>query len=189
MLKLVFTGVWICAVSLGSVYFSIQHASAPVETDAEQQRRASQEYVSGELITVPVITDGAVQGYFLTKLSFSVDKAKARTMDVPLKQSVTNALYDILVGQKLINVADTSNFDLANFKTAVKDGLNKQLRGEVIFEVLVEQLEYLSKADVARIANAANEKQRQPVPIVDKNGQTAHDQLPESEKRAAAAGQ
>jgi len=188
MLKLVFTGVWICAVSLGSVYFSIQHASAPVETDAEAERRALQEYVPGELITVPVITDGAVQGYFLTKLSFSVDKAKAKNMEVPLKESVTNALFDILVGQKLINVADTSNFDLASFKTAVKDGLNKQFRDEVIFGVLVEQLEYLSKTDVARIANSANEKQRKPVPIVDKNGETAHDQMPESEKRAAAAG-
>jgi len=188
MLKLVVTGVWICAVSLGSVYFSIQHASAPVESSAESERRALQEYVQGELITVPVITDGAVQGYFLTKLSFSVDKAKAKMLEVPLKESVTNALYDILVGQKLINVADTSNFDLATFKTKVKDGLNKQLRDEVIFDVLIEQLEYLSKADVARIANSANEKQRKPVPIVDKNGETAHDQMPESEKRAAAAG-
>ncbi|MNF11835.1 hypothetical protein D3C80_2131450 [compost metagenome] len=58
----------------------------------------------------------------------------------------------------------------------------------MIFQVLVEQLEYLSKADVARVANAANEKQRQPVQIVDKNGQVANDEMPESEKRAAAAG-
>ena len=50
-----------------------------------QTRRALQQYVPGELITVPVITDGAVQGYFLTKLSFSVDKDKIKHMDVPLK--------------------------------------------------------------------------------------------------------
>lgn len=184
MLKLVVTGAWICAVSLGSVYFSIQHASAPIVSDAEAERRALQEYVPGELITVPVITGGGVQGYFLTKLSFSVDKAKAKNMEVPLKESVTNALFDILVGQKLINVGDSNSFDLAHFKTAVKEGLNKQLRDEVIFEVLVEQLEYLSKTDVARIANSANEKQQKPVPIVDKNGQTAHDVLPGKEASA-----
>lgn len=185
MLKLVVTGVWICAVSLGSVYFSIQHASAPIISDAEAERRALQEYVPGELITVPLITGGGVQGYFLTKLSFSVDKAKAKHLEVPLKESVTNALFDILVGQKLINIADTSTFDLAHFKTAVKEGLNKQFRDEVIFEVLIEQLEYLSKADVARIANPANEKQRKPVPIVDKNGEKAHDVLPGNEASAA----
>ncbi len=187
MLKLVFTGVWVCAVALGSVYFSIQHASAPVESDAETERRALQQYVPGELITVPVITDGAVQGYFLTKLSFAVDKNKIKRLDVPLKETVTNALFDILVGRKLINVADNNSFDLANFKTAVKEGLNKDMHDEVIFDVLVEQLEYLSKADVARIAKGANQPQQKPVAIIDKNGETAHDEIPEAERRAAAA--
>lgn len=185
MLKLVFTGIWVCAVSLGSVYFSIQHASAPIVSDADAERRAAQEYVPGEMITVPVITDGAVQGYFLTKLSFAVDKAKAKHLDVPLKEAVTSALFDILVGQKLINVADTSKFDFANFKTAVKDGLNKQFHDEVIYEVLVEQLDYLSKTDVARIANTPNEKRQQPVSIIDKNGATASDRLPGKEAAAA----
>ena len=60
MLKLVLTGVWVCAVTLGSVYFSMQHASAPVVSDAEADRRASQEYVPGEMITIPSIKDGAV---------------------------------------------------------------------------------------------------------------------------------
>jgi flagellar basal body-associated protein FliL len=187
MLKLVLTGVWVCAVTLGSVYFSIQHASAPMESDAEADRRALQQYVPGELITVPVITDGAVQGYFLTKLSFAVDKNKIKHLEVPLKETVTNALFDILVGQKLVNVADSNSFDLAQFKTAVKEGLNEDMRDEVIFEVLVEQLEYLSKADVARIAKGASQPQQQPVAIVDKNGETAHDEIPEAVRRAAAA--
>ncbi|KQV43867.1 MULTISPECIES: hypothetical protein [unclassified Rhizobium] len=183
MLKLVFTGVWVAAVTLGSVYFSMERASAPIVSDADAERKALQEYVPGELITVPVITDGAVQGYFLTKLSFAVDKNKIKALQVPLKESVTSALYDILVGERLINVADTSSFDIAHFKTAVKDGLNKNFKDEIIFEVLVEQLEYLSKADVARLATPTEQKQR-PVAIVDKNGQTAHDRLPGKEASA-----
>lgn len=186
MLKLVFTGVWVCAVSLGSVYFSMQHASAPVESPEDAERRALQEYVPGELITVPVITDGAVQGYFLTKLSFAVDKNKIKHLDVPLKETVTNALFDILVGKQLINVADRNSFDLATFKTAVKDGLNADMHDQVVFEVLVEQLEYLSKEDVARIAKGAGQPQQKPVAIVDKNGQTAHDQIPGKPTASAA---
>lgn len=184
MLKLLFTGVWVCAVTLGSVYYSMQMASAPVESQAELDRKALEEYVPGELITVPVITDGAVQGYFLTKLSFAVDKNKIKTLHVPLKESTTSALYDILVGQRLINVEDSNSFDLATFKTKVKEGLNKDFGDEIIFEVLVEQLEYLSKSDVARLANAANEPKQKPVAIIDKNGETAHDKLPEKEAAA-----
>lgn len=184
MLKLVFTGVWVCAVSLGSVYASMKYASAPVVTDEEADRRASEEYVSGELITIPVITGGSVQGYFLTKLSFAVNKEKIKTLPIPLKEMVTDELFDILVGKQLINVADTSEFDLSNFKTVVKEGLNAKIRDEVVTEVLIEQLEYLSKGDVARIADGQNQPREKPVTIKDKNGNSAHDVVP---GKAAAA--
>jgi hypothetical protein len=186
MIKLLLTGVWVAGLTLGSVYVSMRHASAPIESSEEQARLAVQEYVPGEMITVPVLRNGGVQGYFLTKLSFAADKTKVKTLPVPLKETVTNALFDILVGRQLINVEDTSTFDLANFKTVVKDGLNKQMDGEVIFEVLVEQLEYLSKEDVARVANQDNRRQPKPVAIVDKNGATAHDAIPGAGEAAAA---
>lgn len=112
MLKLVLTGVWVCAVTLGSVYFSMQHASAPVVSDAEADRRASQEYVPGEMITIPSIKDGAVQGYFLAKLSFSASREGIAKLHAPLRQLVTDELYDMLVGSRFIDVADTATFDL-----------------------------------------------------------------------------
>ncbi|MET0357974.1 MAG: hypothetical protein ABW055_00925 [Pararhizobium sp.] len=186
MIKLLLTGVWVAGITLGSVYVSMRHASAPVESSEEQARLAVQEYVPGELITVPVLRNGGVQGYFLTKLSFAVDKTKLKTLPVPLKETVTNALFDILVGKQLINIEDSKSFDLANFKSVVKAGLNEQMKEEVIFEVLVEQLEYLSKADVARVANRESRKQPEPVAIVDRNGNTAHDVIPGAAEKAAA---
>jgi hypothetical protein len=187
MLKLVLTGVWVCAVTLGSVYFSMQHASAPVVSDAEADRRASQEYVPGEMITIPSIKDGAVQGYFLAKLSFSASREGIAKLHAPLRQLVTDELYDMLVGSRFIDVADTATFDLAAFKVAVKDGLNRKLGSEVISEVLVEQLEYLTKEDVERVANSQNRPYQKPVPILDRNGQAASDRLPESAVQATSA--
>lgn len=185
MLKLLLTGAWVCAVTLGSVYFSMQYASAPVVSDAEAERRASEEYVAGEIITVPVIKDGSVQGYFLAKLSFSATREGIAKLHAPLRQLVTDELYDMLVGSKFIDVADTGSFDLPDFKLAVKEGLNKKLGGGVITEVLVEQLEYLSKQDVERAANGQTRPYEKPVPVVDRNGNVASDKLPES---AVAAG-
>lgn len=187
MIKLLLTGVWVAGLTLGSVYLSMRHASAPIESSEEQARLAVQEYIPGELITVPVLRDGGVQGYFLTKLSFAVDKTKLKTLPFPFKETVTNSLFDILVGKQLINVADRTSFDLASFKSTVKDGLNSQMKSDVVFEVLVEQLEYLSKADVARVANRDERREPKPVPIVDKNGQTAHDVIPGADKKEASA--
>jgi len=187
MLKLILTGVWVCAVTLGSVYFSMQSASAPVVTDGEAARRASEQYVPGEMITIPVIKEGSVQGYFLTKLSFSATKEGINNLRAPLRQMVTDVLYDLLVGSKFIDVADTGTFDLPTFKTTVKDGLNKKLGEEVITEVLVEQLEYLTKEDVKRVANSQNVPRQKPVPITDRNGNVAGDKLPEGAVKASSA--
>ena len=85
-----------------------------------------------------------------------------------------------------IDVADTGTFDLPTFKTTVKDGLNKKLGEEVITEVLVEQLEYLTKDDVKRVANSQNVPRQKPVPIVDKNGNVASDKLPEGAVKASS---
>ncbi|MGZ2439662.1 hypothetical protein [Sinorhizobium medicae] len=188
MLKLVLTGVWVCVVTLGSVYFSMQHASAPVLSDAEADRRASQEYVPGEMITVPSIRDGAVQGYFLAKLSFSASREGIAGLQAPLRQLVTDELYDMLVGSKFIDVANTAAFDLPSFKLAVREGLNKKFGGEVISEVLVEQLEYLTKDDVERLANSQNQPHQKPVPIVDRHGKVASDRLPEGAVQATSGG-
>ncbi|WP_046119778.1 hypothetical protein [Ensifer aridi] len=187
MLKLVLTGVWVCAVTLGSVYFSMQHASAPAISDAEADRRASEEYVPGEIITVPAIKDGAVQGYFLAKLSFSATREGIAKLHAPLRQLVTDELYDMLVGSTYIDIADTETFDLPGFKGAVKDGLNKKLGSEVITEVLVEQLEYLTKDDVERVANSQNRPYQKPVPVIDKNGKVAADKIPEGAVSATAS--
>ncbi|HEV7307465.1 hypothetical protein [Ensifer sp.] len=187
MLKLILTGVWVCAVTLGSVYYSMQSASAPAVSDGEAARRASEQYVPGEMITIPVIRDGGVQGYFLTKLSFSATKEGISNLRAPLRQTVTDELYDLLVGAKMIDVADTGTFDLPSFKATIKDGLNKKLGGEVITEVLVEQLEYLTKDDVKRVANSQNVPKQKPVPIVDKNGDVANDKLPEGAVKASSS--
>ncbi|AUX75282.1 MULTISPECIES: hypothetical protein [Sinorhizobium] len=186
MLKLVLTGVWVCAVTLGSVYFSMQYASAPVLSDAEADRRASEEYVPGEIITVPVIEDGAVQGYFLAKLSFSATREGIKKLHAPLRQIVTDELYDMLVGSRFVDVADTGSFDLPSFKVAVKDGLNKKLGGEVITEVLVEQLEYLGKDDMNRAANGEDRPYKEPVAVVDRNGKVAADKIPEGAVKATS---
>ncbi|MDZ7927809.1 MAG: hypothetical protein U5L46_12330 [Agrobacterium sp.] len=47
MLKLLLTGVRLCAVTLGAVYFSVQMATAPSSGD-EAAKKASLQLVKGE---------------------------------------------------------------------------------------------------------------------------------------------
>ncbi|MGX5718958.1 hypothetical protein [Shinella zoogloeoides] len=148
MIKLVGTGVWILAITLVSVYFSLKMASAPKVDTAAAAREAAMEFVSGYTTTVPVIGEGGVSGYLLTKLAYKANKELAAKQVVPLPEMITDELYTLLVGKKMIDVGATGNFDLDAFRGVVKEGLNRRFGAEVIAEVYVEQIDYLTTASV-----------------------------------------
>lgn len=148
MLKLILTGVWVAVVTLGSVYFSIQMSKAPDPADEAAKKKAIQELVRGEVTTFPVIADGHVEGYFLTRTSYIVDKTKMPLITMPISVLLTDELYTALVGDKVIRVGENKNFDLKAFRERVKETLNKRLGQDVVMDIVVEQVDYLSKDDI-----------------------------------------
>ena len=148
MLKLIMTGIWVAAVTLGSVYFSIQMSKAPDPADADAAKKAVQQLVRGEVVTYPVIAAGRVEGYFLARASFVTDKTKLAAITLPIPALLTDELYTELVGDKVIRVGENRNFDLKAFKERMKSALNRKLGDEVVLDVIVEQIDYLTKEEI-----------------------------------------
>lgn len=163
MLKLLLTGLWVCLVTLGAVWFSIGRATAPAG-HADAAPKVETELVKGEAITVPMIADGAVQGYFLGRVSFIVDKARIADARLPMTELVTDELFTLLVGSPVVDVKHAERFDLAGFKDRIRQGLNARFGEEIVSDVLVEQLDYLSKEDI-RVNTDAQRQVRKGVQI------------------------
>lgn len=166
MFKLVLTGLWVCAITLGSVYMSIQMTMAPTAADGDAAKKNT-ELTQGEMITVPVIAEGKVAGYFLARISYMVDKDKLPNTDLPITALMTDELFSLLIGNKMVDIANTASFDLNAFRSHIKDGLNKRLDNEPITDVLVEQLDYLSKEDTRDNSPDSKKLSKTPVKIVE----------------------
>ncbi len=166
MVKLVFAGLWVCIITLGAVFFSVRMATAPVAAP-EAEAKAPTELVRGESITVPMIASGGVKGYFLGRISFMVNKEKLKGANLPMTEVMTDELFTLLVGNKMVDLADTQSFDLAAFREAIKADINKRLGDGLVDEVLVEQLDYLSKEDVRATSEAPKSPTAAPVKIVE----------------------
>ncbi|NLR98992.1 hypothetical protein HGP17_19405 [Rhizobium sp. P38BS-XIX] len=164
MIKLVLTGLWVCGVTLASVYFSVQTATAPA-ISPDDAKKAQQELVKGESINVPVIANGQVTGYFLTRISFMMEKGKATALQIPLTELTTDELFSLLVGNKAIDIGHTQNFDVAAFRTDLKKRMNERLGGDYVADVLIEQLDYLSKEETHG-GESVGKKTVKPVKIV-----------------------
>lgn len=148
MFKLIITGIWVAAVTLGSVYLSIQMSKAPDPNAEEAAKKAVQELVRGEVVTYPVIAQGRVEGYFLARVSFVTDKTKLAEITLPVPELLTDEMYTELVGDKVIRIGENRNFDLKAFKDRVKQALNQKLGAEIVLDVVVEQIDYLTKQEI-----------------------------------------
>ncbi|APO66440.1 hypothetical protein ACDY96_35160 [Rhizobium mongolense] len=166
MVKLVLTGIWVCAITLASVYFSVKLATAPAPP-ADDSKQSQLELVKGETITVPIIGDGAVTGYFLGRVSFMMNKDTVKGMTLPLTEMTTDELFTLLVGNKMVDISKLKSFDPQAFRDAIKKGMNEKLGGEYVSEVMLEQLDYLSKEDVKANASGQQKKTADPVKIIE----------------------
>jgi len=148
MIKLLMTGVWICGVALASVYFSVQVSNKKEAVEPDPAMFGGLETVRGEVISIPVISSGAVQGYFLTRLSYTVDPERAAALTIPVPDLITDALYSALVGEPIIEFPNIERFDLETFKSHILETLNERVGETVFHDVIVEQIDFLSKEDI-----------------------------------------
>jgi hypothetical protein len=167
MVKLIITGLWVCVVTLGAVYFSVKMSAPPPPVDESQLLKDKSELVKGEAINVPVLANGAVQGYFITRISFLMDKEKVKGLHLPLTEMMTDELFTLLVGNRMVDLSDTKAFDLETFKASIKDNLNKKFGDDYVLEPLIEQIDYLSKDDIRANAERPQGKQVMPTKIAE----------------------
>ncbi|MBX4910139.1 MULTISPECIES: hypothetical protein [Rhizobium] len=166
MVKLVLTGIWVCAITLASVYFSVYLATAPAPA-ATDSKQSALELVKGETITVPVIGDGAITGYFLGRISFMMNKDMLKGVTLPLTEMTTDELFSLLVGNKMVDLAHIKSFDPKAFREEIRKGMNERLGGEYVADVMLEQLDYLSKEEVKENSAGQPKKLGAPVKIIE----------------------
>lgn len=167
MVKLVVVGFWVCLVTLGAVFFSVQMATAPVADIGDKAKKDPGQLVRGEPITVPLIADGAIKGYFLGRVSFMMNKDKIKGVELPMTEIMTDEMFTLLVGNKMVDITSMSSFDLTAFRETIKTDLNKRLGEGFVEEVLVEQLDYLSKEDIRASGEGTKKPMAPPVKIVE----------------------
>jgi hypothetical protein len=148
MIKFIAAAIWISAATIGAVYYSFQSSAPKAEGEQAQPMLGGLDYVKTEMISVPVVKDSAVTGYFLTKLVYTVDPAVMGKLSVPAESMIVDQVYSYLFGSPEIDFSQTTGLDLDAFRGHIRDAINKRVGEQLVYEVLVEQIEYLTKDEI-----------------------------------------
>lgn len=149
LIKFVLAAVWICAATLGAVFYSFQAAGAKSGTEvAAPSLMVGLDYVKTEVISVPLIRNSSVEGYFLARLVYTVDPSELRKLTVPADALITDVVYSYIYSMPALDFTKTPALDLDAFRNGIRDGINKRVKQDLVEEVLVEQVDYLTKDEI-----------------------------------------
>ena len=147
MIKFAAAAFWLCAVAIGAMAYSFS-SNMPGAKAAQPAFFGGLDYERTGVISVPLIDDGRVYGYFLSRLVYTVEPKVSRNLSIPADALLVDAVYSYLYGNPLIDFTKVKKLNLDKLRNGIRDAVNKKVGRELVHDVLVEQIEYLSKQDV-----------------------------------------
>jgi len=148
VIKFIVAALWISAVTAGAIFYSFQQSEAKVTVEPEAPLLGGLDYIKTDIMSVPVLSNGGITGYFLARLVYTIEPAVEKKMSVPAATLINDELYSFLYSSPMIDFSKTETIDLDAFRNQIRDRVNKRVGEDVVHEVLVEQIDYLSKEEI-----------------------------------------
>jgi len=99
-------------------------------------------------VNVPMIADGALQGYVVAKLVFTADANVLRSMAIPPHPFLIDEVFRTLYADETLDFRNLEKYDLDRLTSDLAEVANKRIGEDVIQEVLVEEFNYFDKDTV-----------------------------------------
>lgn len=148
MIKFAAAAIWLCAVTIGAMFYSFQNAAAKMDAPAPPPLMGGLDSIKTEIVSVPVVKDGRIEGYFLTRLVYAIEPEKLAKLSVPAEALIIDQVYTYVYGNPDLDFADRESLDLDAFRAGIRKKINEKVGEELVHEVLVEQVDFLSKEEI-----------------------------------------
>ncbi|MDX7950354.1 hypothetical protein P7D22_04075 [Lichenihabitans sp. Uapishka_5] len=143
-MKIFLVGLWLTLVALGSTYGASLMGSNAGKAEAHADT-AALHHEKTRNINVPVIVDGALQGYVGMQFTYVVDSAVLKTVSVPPEPYLMDAAFNDVYMDKTTDFNHLDRMDMPAFTKLLVEQTNARLGAALIKDVLVESFNYTPK--------------------------------------------
>ena len=146
MMKAVLLGAWVCVVTLGTAYgvMSWQQSKSEEEEAAIHGPIVLQQ-LQTKMINVPIINEGAVQGYVLAQFAYTVEADKLKELSTKPDVILVDEAFKLIYAGEVVDFRHLRRTDIASLSKAILDNVNKRFGQKLVHEVLVQELNYLPR--------------------------------------------
>jgi hypothetical protein len=152
MIKLIVSALWICAITLASSYVAASWKASGSATSEPALRGLNYEKTAP--INVPIIVEGAIEGYVVAQFVYTAEASLLNRLTVPPEPFMLDQAFRTIFSDERIDLEHLERFDLASLTASLRDDVNARFGTEVVQDVLVEQFTYITKDEVRAQAGA-----------------------------------
>ncbi|CAN0601198.1 hypothetical protein [Roseibium polysiphoniae] len=146
MIKMLVVGLWMPIAALGSSYATVYWMNDKMAaSDGETAGLGGLDYETIRPVNVPILSDGALQGYVVAKLVFTADADALRELPVPPHPFLIDEAFRRIYADEALDFKRLERYDLDALTSHLKGAANQRIGSDVVQDVLVEEFNYFDK--------------------------------------------
>jgi hypothetical protein len=138
-----------CLSTVGGVYGAVTWKSSMTSKPDEDENRKLL-MLKTPMVSVPILSDGQVLGYVVTRLQFAADSALAKQSSIQPEAFVADEAFRLIYETTPKDIKAGRKHALKELTEGIIAGTNARLGRNVVKDVMIDSWTYLSKQDMIR---------------------------------------
>jgi hypothetical protein len=146
MIKLLFFGVWGAAVAVAANIAITKLNLLPQGGSAEKPAAtALVEKKKTPVVSVPVIRNGAVEGYAVFQFGYSLERNMVTGGPLAPEAIMLDEIYRIAYGDEKLDLGRTDRYDLSRLPGMLERRLAERLGPGIVKDILIQEFNYVPR--------------------------------------------
>lgn len=150
MIRLVLAGLWVCILTAGTSYAVAYWKENGSVLSAKDDYLDGLQYQKTRVLSVPMVENGAVQGYVVARFVYTADGKALQQLAVPPEPFVVDEAFRRIYADERLDFRKLARYDLSILTAAIKQRVNERMQAEILQDVLVEDFNYVSRDEFQR---------------------------------------
>ena len=150
MIRLVLAGLWVCILTAGTSYAVAYWKENGSALSVKDEYLDGLQHQKTRVLSVPMVENGAVQGYIVARFVYTVEAKTMRQLAVPPEPYVVDEAFRKIYADERLDFRKLARYDLSVLTGSIKQRVNERMQAEIVQDVLIEDFNYVSKEEFQR---------------------------------------
>lgn len=147
MIRVLMLAIAVCLATIGGVYGAVLLKSDPSKKP-EKEDTTKLQIMKTRMVSVPILADGEVLGYVVTRLQFTVDGDSLKGRSLQPEPFVADEAFRIIYENGAGDIKNGRRQVVKELTAKIAEAVNNRLGAHIVHDALIDSWTYLSKQDM-----------------------------------------